>query len=250
MKKYFIVRFFFLINCNKNENMNLIFNEVQINDGTKIKTIDLTDQEYKNILEKESKNLKRLFNSITIEDSSIIIYEISEGNILVSSDGYHSVYKNIEDLHKVINDYDSNGIEILLNINIYGDKFPNFTNHLIVDLYSSLIYEFKKNESHNLDVLCNKISKIDNVKKFNKDKFLNYIALIGEMILSQYDGKWEMKLSNDKTTWNPYLIVNGSKIDIVSYLNEDVIEGNKDIKLTFKSINDIINLRDVNSTTH
>jgi hypothetical protein len=222
--------------------MELKFDKVKLSNGNEIETIDLNDKQYNDTL-KTYKNLKRVYNSITINEPEIIIYEMDSGNILVSSEGYHSVYKSLDDLIKVMNDFDGEGIEILSTLNEFNENFPLHTKKLINELYESLDCNPKEQLNCDLDILNNKIRNTKNIKDFNEKKILNYIALIGEIVIHEHGGNWVMCLAKDSKTWNPYLVIDNNKIDIVSYTYEDMIENNNGLKHLKESIVDIINSR-------
>jgi hypothetical protein len=243
MRIYILLLIIFCIySCKNNNDMELKFDKAKLSNGDEIETIDLNDKQYSDTL-KTCKNLKRVYNSITINEPEIIIYEIDNGNILVSSDGYHSVYKSLDDLIKVMNDFDENGIEILSTLNKFNENFPLHTKELINELYRSLHYNPKEQLDCDLDALNSKIINTENTKDFNEKNILNYIALIGEIIINEYGGNWEVNLAKDNKTWNPYLIIDNNKIDIISYTYEDMIETDKGLKHLKGSIIDIINSR-------
>jgi hypothetical protein len=220
--------------------MELKFDIAKLSNGEQIETIDLSTKQYNDTL-KKYKNLKRVYNAITIAEPEIVIYEMEDSHILVSSDGYHSIYKSLNDLIKVMNDFDGQGIEILSDINVYGENFPIHTSKLINELYVLLDYNSKEQLKCDLDVLDNKIKIIKNINKdFNDNNLLKYIALVGEIITNENGGHWKMYLSKDNKTWNPYIVVDNNNIDIVSYAYEDMIQNNNGLKHLKESIVDII----------
>lgn len=248
MKKYILLIIsFYICSCNNKNDMELKFDKAKLSNGEEIETIDLNTKQYNDTL-KTIKNLKRVYNSITKSEPEIIIYEMDNGHILVSSDGYHSIYKNLDDLIKVMNDYDGGGVEILSTLNQFDGNFPIHTSKLIDDLFISLDYHPKEQLNCDLGLLNNKINNIHDAKIFNEKMILNYIALIGEIIIKEHHGYWEMRLAKDNKTWNPYLVIDNRKIDIVSYAYEDMIQSNNGLKHLKESIVDIINFRNGDSS--
>jgi hypothetical protein len=243
MRKYILlIMLFFIYSCKNKSNMEIKFEKAQLSNGVEIETIALNDKQYKDILNK-NKNLKRIYNSITANDSEIIIYEMENNDILVSSDGYHSIYKSLEDLVRVINDFDEGGIEILSTTNKFNQDFPCHTEELIKNLCTSLGYKPVEQINYDLTILDKKIRMNNDIRDFNEKHILNYIALIGKIINNEYGGKWEMCVAKDNKTWNPFLIIDNNKIDIVSYTYEDLVENNNGLVHLKESIIDIINSR-------
>lgn len=232
----------YICSCNNKNDMELKFDKAKLNNGEEIETIDLNDKQYNDTL-KKYKNLKRIYNSITIAEPDIIIHEMDDSYILVSSDGYHSIYKSIDDLIKVMNDFDGGGIEILYALNKYGENFPNHTNQLIDELFGALNYNTNEQLNCDFEVLEKKINNLENVKDFNEKNILNYISLVGEIVLNKYHGHWQMDIAKDNKTWNPYLVIDNDKIDIVSYAYEDMVQSNNGLTHLKESITDIIDSR-------
>jgi len=241
-KKIFIILFIqlSLTNC-KEERMEIKLNNVELSNGKYVETKDLTEEQFNSIL-KESDKVERIYNDITLSDSSITIYEINNDTIIVSSDGYYSLYKNIADLRLVIHDYEGyegNGIELLYKKNIYKDKFPLSVDSIITNYLFSL--DMKFNEHYTLK----EIDKV--IPNYENKYFLEYVALVGKEIISNYNGSWEMRLSNDGETWNPYIVVNNQQIDLIAYVYEDIFENNYKLIECYNSIKEIIEFRNDSS---
>lgn len=239
MRKYFFLSFLLLINCKNNEIMNYNLNEVELSDGVVVRTTDLTDKQYKEILIND-KEIKRIYNNITISEPDILIYEMSTGDILVSSEGYHSIYNKIEDLIKVMDDYDEKGHEILLNKNSFKQDFPSHVAQMEITFLNELGINKFSDEKLDLNLIDNRINSLQNKDAFIRQHFLELIAVVGNKIVKENDGIWEMLLASDNKTWNPYIIIQKKKIDITSYLYEDIVLENRGVNYCYKSVNDII----------
>jgi hypothetical protein len=81
------------------------------------------------------------------------------------------------------------------------------------------------------------------VKDFNEKNILNYISLVGEIVLKKYHGWWQMDIGKDNITCNPYLVIIYNKIDILSYTYEDMVQSNNGLTHLKESITDIIDYR-------
>lgn len=218
--------------------MDIKLNKVELSTGVYVETKDITKEKFNSIINNSAK-VERIYNDITLSDNNIIIYEINDTTILVTSDGYYSIYNNLEDLRLVINDYEEcsiNGIELLFNKNVYKEKFPLFVDDIVTNFIQSLEKRNFKNYT---------LKEIDGEISHYESKFLlEYVTLIGKEIISNYGGRWEMKLSNDGETWNPYLIVYEKQIDLVAYVNEDIFENNLELMESYNSIKTVIEYRE------
>lgn len=168
---------------------------------------------------------------------------MSTGDILVSSEGYHSIYNKIDDLVKVMDDFDESGHEILLNKNSFKQDFPNYIEQMESAIFKELDLHKLSNEDVDLNLIDKKINSLKNKDQFIRQHFLELIAVVGDKIVKENDGIWEMVLASDNKTWNPYIIINKKKIDITSYLYEDIVLESRGINYCYKSISDIIERR-------
>ena len=239
MRNFFYIFIIIIVGCQQNEkNMNIKFKKNKLSNGESIESSSINEVQYLKYL--KDLKLKRIYNSLTTDDPELLLYELPDGNILVSSDGYNTIYKNLNDLIKVINDYTPQGIEILHGLNPYKDKFPENVNDLISEIWNDLgLNVDEKNYLDALDISINKTEK----EIFDQKHFINYIALIGDKLINQYGGEWKMILSSDGETWNPYIVVNNINVDIVAYMYEDIIVNGDTLKNSYLSISDVINYR-------
>jgi len=88
-----------------------------------------------------------------------------------------------------------------------------------------------------------KIDTLQDPLEFKRRYFINLIALVGEVYISAGKAKWEMKISGDSVTWNPYLIIKKQEVNFFVYLYEDVflVSANKERGLLeiYETIGDI-----------
>ena len=95
-----------------------------------------------------------------------------------------------------------------------------------------------------MEQIDKRISKLPDADAFNEDHMINYVALIGEIIIKNYGAKWDMQLSGDGSTWNPYLRVNDQQLQFFTFLYEDIFLNsgtNKHVVLSvYKTAEEII----------
>lgn len=151
--------------------------------------------------------------------------------MIVNEEDYYTLYHSIDDLDKVLNDANnsSNGTEVLFNRNPYGGDFPNHTGELISKLSTSLNINDTSGilDMGYLKKVDEKINLTINPKEFYEQNFINIIALIGTVVIQKYGAKWDMKLADDKHTWNPNLKVKNESLEFFTYLYEDVFLNNQ-----------------------
>src|SRR5690606_36244608 len=102
-------------------------------------------------------------------------------------------------------------------------------------------YLFSLDKKFNDDYTLNEVDDV--ISNYENKYFLEYVALIGKEIISNYDGFWEMRLSNDGETWNPYIVVNTQQIDLIAYVYEDIFENNYKLMECYNSIKEVIESR-------
>ncbi|MDD1524991.1 hypothetical protein [Riemerella anatipestifer] len=241
--KLVISTFFIVLSCNNNNNNNNNNMEnnwklFKLNSGEEIYSIELNKKQYETIM-KDSLKFKDISDNFHFTSLDSKVYQMPNGNILSSDDGYYTIFKNINDLKKLINDFsDSNGSEILNKLNPYGENFSNYSNNLADDIINVT------NAVGNNDV--DKLKAIDffintHIEYKSCKYLINYIALIGNMILKKYNGTWETELATDRETWNPYLKIEGKRYDLITYVYEDVILSDRSsLLLSYQSLCDII----------
>jgi hypothetical protein len=161
------------------------------------------------------------------KEYGIDVYEISKEKILVCEAGYYTLYYDISDLDSVLidNHGEVKSFEILQNSNPYGIDFPKYTTKLTDDLIKAIdLKGINVLKPQSLVEVNEKMNSFDDNGFVFKDKFINIIALIGEVLRVKYNASWVMKLSNDKITWNPYLKIGTKEINFFGFLYEDIFE--------------------------
>lgn len=156
---------------------------------------------------------------------SIDVFEISKKEVLVKEGNYYTLYYSLADLDSVLKGSNvvEEGKEILYGKNPYGEEFSKKTEKLINQLDILLNLQSVKSLSPSyLELVDKKINALDNSQVFFEENFINIVALIGEAIIEKHHASWDMRLSNDKITWNPYLKINNQHIDFFSFLYEDI----------------------------
>ncbi|TWP30210.1 hypothetical protein ETU08_06525 [Apibacter muscae] len=206
----------------------------------KVDYIELTTKQFEKIMQDSSN-----FQILKPDFSSASVYKLSSGNILVSEEGYHTLYRNVDDYRKIVDDYNEiisnhgNNIEILYGQNIYNDKFPEKTKFLVKELLGELDIDTKSVLS--IDLLREVEEKAIKSNKIYEINIINFIAIVGETVLKDYKGEWRMELSKDGETWNPFLLIEGKRIEITSYVYEDLMDREEpNLILSYQTIKDIL----------
>ncbi len=218
---------------------------IELNNGMTIKCQMLNKIEFYQIL-KENNGI--LLEKYSISFEQLEVYELSNKNVLVKEDDYYTLYYSLSDLDSVLanaSDFAS-GQVILLNKNPYGKDFPNHTSKLIQELLQNL--NIPTNLPINKDILKlvdTEIFKINGYQNFERDHFIHLIAIVGEVLKNDFNANWEMNLSSDGKTWNPYLKIKGNDFEFFTYLYEDIFltEKRKEPVLleTYLTVNAIVN---------
>jgi hypothetical protein len=209
--------------------------------GEKIKCKALSDSEYNRLL-KDSVGgvIKELKEKYGTE-----IHVLNNGQVVINEKDYYTLYYKLEDLEKVLADVSeaSHGTEVMSG-NTYGADFPLHTDALIRQLCDTLGVNERDHNVNQLGQIDKRISGLPNADTFNEDYMINYVALIGEIIIKKYGAKWDMQLSEDGRTWNPYLRVNEQQLQFFTYLYEDIFLNsgtNKHVVLSvYQTTDDIV----------
>ncbi|TFF29742.1 hypothetical protein [Mucilaginibacter psychrotolerans] len=172
------------------------------------------------------------------------VYKLKNEEVIANDNGYYMLFNNTDDVEKVLMDANnsSQGTEILSNKNPFGKDFPNHTEALIKELSDTLGVKYVQPNEQLIRDLDSKLSKLPNASEFKKRHLINFIAVIGEVLLRKYKTEWEMVLSSDTKTWNPYLRSTNRPIEFFTYLYEDIyIKENHERLLTeiYETVNDI-----------
>ena len=75
---------------------------------------------------------------------------------------------------------------------------------------------------HWIKKIENKLAALDNPLFFYRKYFLNFVALLGEITIKNCSASWDLQLSDDGVTWNPFLKIQKKSIPIFSRLYETV----------------------------
>jgi len=212
---------------------------IELNDGTSISCKALEKAEYDSLLKKSDSTIyldkyKGLY--------SLDVHLLGNGEVLIHESGYYTLYYRLSDLDRLLSqDNHSDRRELLLNKNVYGEKFPSHTKQLIDGLLQSLALRDSVYNDNLLLSIDNKINKLKNGDEFKKTHFINLIAVVGEVLLKKYTGFWNMELDLDGKTWNPYLTISGNKFQFFIYLYEDVFF-KRTHEYTLSEINDTMQI--------
>ena len=225
--RFFFIIFIVLISCNSMKKNNPVeIDRIELKDGSSIKCKSLSKQDFdKRVTQYNIQPIAEYKTKYSID-----VFEISKQEVLVLESNYYTLYYSLSDLDAVLNGSNvvEDGREILYGKNPYGVDFPKNTEKLINQLGLLLHLQSVKNLSPNyLEEINKKINALDNPQVFFEGKFINIVALIGEAIREREHASWDMKLSDDKITWNPYLKINNQNVNFFSFLYEDIfIENN------------------------
>jgi predicted neuraminidase len=156
----------------KNKNMDI----VELRDGTSIKYKTLTKDEYNALL-------KDTIGEALAKPYEIEAHRLKDKRVLAKSKEYYALYFSMYDLDRIITDFSdggSQGNEVLMNKNKYGDAFPINTNMMIKALLDSLHIEYKKPSVELLLEIDKEIDKLEYPDIFMKEHFMDIVAVVGE----------------------------------------------------------------------
>lgn len=211
-----------LISCNQSKQKKEM-DTIELSNGLSIKCQSLTKSEYE-ILLKESigDSIHRLKERYGVD-----VHQLKNNKVIVKEEDYYTLYYSLDDLDKVLLDASgaSQGSEILLNKNPYGKSFSDSTNMLIKELLSSLSLAYKDPDERVLKIIEDRVNSLPNAESYKKEHIMHFIAVVGEVLKKKYAASWDMILSSDGITWNPYMIIKGYQIQFFTYLYEDVFLG-------------------------
>lgn len=191
---------------------------IELSDGT-IVTGKSLDFETFSKLKKESiysepiTNIQKAFN--------VEAYQL-KGKVVANDRGYCMLFDSLEDLEKVLQDFNPSGAEIMQHKNPYGKEFPDHAHVLIENLIRELHIEPTRVVDEKL--LPKVDAKLNGMKstEFKKKHFIHLIALVGEVLKSTGGIDWEMKLSSDGQTWNPYMKRDKKTFEFFVNLYQDI----------------------------
>jgi hypothetical protein len=119
-------------------------------------------------------------------------------------------------------------VEILRYKNIYKDEFPRHTVELIADLRADLGVDGSRLDAGLLKDLDSRIIERPDAPYFLRRNLMALIGAVGEVLIREFGGTWYMEPASDGETWNPFIIVNGRKIQFFVHLYEDIYIGERD----------------------
>lgn len=212
--------------------------KIHLSTGVSINCKAISKEEYNGLLVNGSATpIKRYLDEYALE-----VYVLSDKKVVVKEGGYYTLYYGIDDLEAVLIDASNSPMvqEILFNQNPYGMEFPTKTHLLIDGLLGSLKINSKVINEELLKQVDEKLDSMSNVD-FQKRHLLGLIALLGEVLIKKHNAKWLMKLASDNVTYNPYLIVNGKKVQFFTYLFEDIFIKSHPPKLLLTEIYQTVN---------
>lgn len=200
----------------KNSPMDII----ELSNGESIRCKSLTKDEYQLLLKDNKREAIQRF----LDRYGIEVRNIKGNSVVVKEQDYYTLYFSIEDLDKVLLDATGalGGKELLLNKNLYGQKFPEKTDSLIKQLLLKLQIQYVPLDEKLLKEIDKAILVLPNPHLFKEEYFLNFIAIVGETLIRKHNISWQMEMAADRMTWNPYLIIRNQRVQFFVYLYEDV----------------------------
>jgi len=231
--------FIVIISC-KNKHQNKKMDNIELSDGTFVQCKSISFEEFDALkLNALGGPIRKFKNEFNVE-----VYLLNNKEVIANENGYFMLFKNQNDVEKVFSDahQSSHGAEILNDKNPFGKSFPEHANILIRELSDTLGVKYVQPDEKLLKELDYKLSMLPNGSVFRKKHLLNFIAVIGEVLLKKYKTEWEMILSSDGKTWNPYIRTESRPIEFFTYLYEDIyINENSETLLTevYETVNDV-----------
>lgn len=209
-------------------------------DGSSYEVIIISDTEFKELIN----NKHIIFNEDLFELFGYKTFSTLDSKVIIEESGNYAIYPSrdllIRQLEKIKGPYSR---ELLFEKNPFGNEFPSHA--------KSLIREFAS--KFHLQAVGGKtlLTSIDSVVTRNRNSeffekyYLLFIAIIGENIIEEKGGKWEMYLGNDKTTWSPYIKFKSKDLHFIHYIREDFFNLKLDNPL-LNSYEDIISVIETN----
>lgn len=209
--------FFVLSSCklkNKTEKMD----NIELSNGTFVKCKSLSNIEFNKLRNGADGPIEKFKMQFGAE-----VYQLDNSEVIAGDEGYYMLFDNVGDVEKVLADHkSSNGTEILSNKNPFGKDFPHQTDVLIRELTDTLSVNYVEANEKLLRDLDDKLKKVPNISEFSKKHMINFIAVIGEVLINKKNAQWEMILSSDGKTWNPYLKMHNRPVEFFTYVYEDI----------------------------
>jgi hypothetical protein len=220
---------------------------LELSDGSFLKLESLNHAKYELLKEKRREQSESDYT----RNFNAEVFLLEDGRVIVDQDGAYSLLDNLSDVDKLFShnlEY-AQGREVLYYKNAYGKDFPNHTNILIRNLVNAVGIEYADNYETLMNLIDAKLETIPEASIFKKTYFINFIAVIGEALRKKHKTEWVMILSDDGTTWNPYLKSHkGRPINFFIYLYEDIyinhINSGDLLFEIYETVNDIKTYRD------
>ena len=114
------------------------------------------------------------------------------------------------------------GIHLLAGKNPYNDKFPQFTNNLILEIESVLGVmnrNAKRTYDDIVDIDIRLMQKEDKLSETFVNKYLlHFTAYVGEILISETNGHWVMDFDEESQIWEPCIKVEDKKVIIAVWV--------------------------------
>lgn len=205
----------------------------------------------KNEFKKYKVDNKLIFCNDIFDHYGVTAYKIDDAKVIVEESGRYALYPSMNILLNVLKNYKgSYKRSILFDKNPYGKNFPDMVGTIVTQLFDDL--DIDPDVLNREDVLI----KLDNAILKNRNElffekyFLGFIALIGKYSLQEFKGRWQMVLSDDKVTWNPFIEINNQKVYFADYIREDFfnLKERKPFTEAFETVRHIIRINVLDSS--
>jgi hypothetical protein len=187
-------------------------------------------------------------NTYRIQDSifskiQLEVYQIENG-VVVVRDGEieFPIYPSKDILIEQLVKHDSSGsVDIFINVNPYGESFPNNASKVADKFIESLGISFKGSKNQELIKLIDDKIKKNRSQPFLKDNYLSMIAVVGEVAINELGCNWIMIKSDSNGLYTPALAFNEEIIHFVHYILIDY----NDFKELSPLLNSYLSVRDI-----
>jgi hypothetical protein len=184
----------------------------------------VTKQEVKKLLSESNCAKDEEISEAALADT----YVMPDGQVLVvDSTGKGRLWESRDDIIAVIQQAAEPPEHILTGLLPAGKKFVDSIPSLIGQLPDKLKINRKSLDFswESLTLIDQQVfSRIGRKKCLTPELFEPLLAYAGETMRRRKNGKWEMRLSSDGTTWEPWIITDDFKFPPFSYLHEQLYE--------------------------
>src|SRR5688572_3253653 len=124
------------------------------------------------------------------------IYRLFDGMIVTNAHERYAIFKDEEELINTLQSYKATE-NILSGKNIYGKAFPKYSMKLIDELLIEFGLEAKRDtlDIKTLKKLDSLIQIRPNSKQIKDKFFINFIAILGELLIQEEKAKWKVAKS-------------------------------------------------------